>query len=53
MFFQNHRLSKAWLNHSLESAVSEPPSTVNILMDAEHLGNLHESTFIIFFDHSE
>ena len=32
MSFRNYRLSKAWLNHSLESAVSEPPSTVNVLM---------------------
>ena len=32
MSFRNYRLSKAWLNHSLESAVSEPPSKVNVLM---------------------
>ena len=44
---------KTWLNHSLESAVWEPPSTVSVLMGDKHLWNLDESTFIIFFDHSE
>ena len=34
---------------SLESDVSESPSTVNMLMGAKHLWNLHESTFIKFF----
>ena len=42
-----------WLNHSLESAVSEPPWIVNVLMGDKHLENLHETTFIIVFDHSE
>ena len=37
MYFRNYRMSKAWLNHSLEIAVSEPPSTVNVLMGAKHL----------------
>ena len=37
MYFPNYRLSKTWLNHSLESAVSEPPSTVTRLMGAKHL----------------
>ena len=32
MIFPSYRLSKTWLNHSLESAVSESPSTVNGLM---------------------
>ena len=53
MIFPNYRLSKTWLNHSLESAFSESPSTVNVLMGAKHLWSLDESTFIIFFDYSE
>ena len=36
MCFLNYRMSKAWLNRSLESAVSEPPFTVNVLMGAKH-----------------
>ena len=53
MYFRNDRLSNAWLNHSLESVVSEPPSTVNVLMGVKHLSNLFESIFIIFLEHSE
>ena len=50
MYFENYRVSKTWLDHSLESAVLEGPSTVNMLKGAKHLWNLHESTFInIFF----
>ena len=44
---------KTWVDHSLESTVSEPTLTVSILVGAKHLSNLHESTFIIIFDHSE
>ena len=44
---------KTWVDHSLKSAVSEHPSTVNMLKGPKHLWNLHESTVIIFFDHSE
>ena len=40
MYFWNYRLSKTWLSHSLENIVSEPPSTVNVLMGAKHLWNL-------------
>ena len=53
MYFRNYKLSKTWFNHSLESAISEPPSTVNVLMGARNLWNLHRSTFAIFFNHSE
>ena len=44
---------KSWSDHSLKSVVSQHPLTVNILKDAKHLRNQHESTFIIFFHHSE
>ena len=52
MYFQYYRLSKTWLDHSLKSAVSELPLTVNKLEGPKHLSNLHERTFIIFFYHS-
>ena len=44
---------KTWVDHSLKSAVSEHPSTDNVLMGGKHFLNLHESTCIILFDHSE
>ena len=44
---------KTWLDHSLESAVSEDPLAVDMLKRRKRLRNLHEGTFIIFFDHSE
>ena len=53
MHFQKYGLSKSSLKYFLESKVSEPPSKVNMLVGAKHLWNLHESTFIISFDHSE
>ena len=53
MYFQKYGLSMTSLKNSLESNVSEAPSTVNLLLGAKHLWNLHESTFIIFFDYSE
>ena len=37
MYFRNYRMSNTWLNHSLEIAFSEPPSTVNMLMGAKNL----------------
>ena len=44
---------KTWLDHSLKSAVLEHPLAVKMLKGPKHLRNLHESTFIIFFDDSE
>ena len=44
---------KTWVDHSLKSVVSEHPWAVNTLKGPKHLWNLHESTFIIFFDHSD
>ena len=37
MLFRNYRLSNTWLDHSLKSAVSEHPSTVNMLKDPKYL----------------
>ena len=53
MYFPNYRLSNAWVDHSIKSAVSEHPSTVNMLNGTKHYRNLYESTFTIFFHHSE
>ena len=52
MYFRNYRVSKTCLDHSLKGAVSEHPSTVNILKGPKDFRKLHESTFIIFFYHS-
>ena len=49
MYFRNYRLSETWLDHSLMRAVSEHPSTVNMLKSPKHLGNMQEWTFIMFF----
>ena len=53
MYFRNYGLSKTWLNHSLKSAVSDYPLTVNMLKGPKHLLNLHESIFISFFHPSQ
>ena len=52
MHFWNYRLWKSWLDHSLKSAVSEHALTVNMWKHPKSLWNLHESTFIMFFDPS-
>ena len=46
-------MSQSWLDHSLKSAVSEHPSTGKKLKVPKLFWYLHESTFIIFFHHSE
>ena len=53
MYFQNYTLSKTWFKNFLESAFSESPPIVNMLMGAKPLRNPNESLFIIYFDHSE
>ena len=49
MYIQNYRPSKTWLDHSLKTAVSEHPSTVDMLKGPKHLSKMPETTFIIFF----
>ena len=46
------KIVKPCVDHSVESTVSEPASTVSMLKGAKHLWNLHDDTFIIFFDYS-
>ena len=47
--FPRLQTAKAWVDHSLKSAVSEHHLA---LKSPKHLWNLYRSTFIIFFDHS-
>ena len=49
MFFQNYRLSKSLLKNSLESVVSETPSTVKMLMGAKTLVKLAWEHFYSIF----
>ena len=42
-----------WVDLSLKTPVSEHPLGVNMWKGPKYLWNLHETTFIIFFDHSE
>ena len=53
MYFRNYRPSRTWLNNSLKSTVSEHPPTVSMLNVPKHLPNVHDSTFIIFYHHSQ
>ena len=51
--FPKLKTLKTWLDHFLKSVVSEYPLAVNMLKGPKDLWNLHESTFIICFDHSD
>ena len=53
MYLQNYRLQKAWLLKCLNRTLSEHLWKVNMLKGAKHCLNLHGSSFVIFFDHSE
>ena len=49
MYFWNYRPSKSWLDHSLNSAVSEHELTLDMWKRSKYLQKLHQSTFIMFF----
>ena len=53
MYFRNYRRPKTLLLKWLKYPVSELFSTVNILNCPKHCWKLNNSTFILFFDHSE
>ena len=53
MYFRGYRLWKSCLDHSVKGAVSDNALTVNMWKRPKYLQNLHESTFIMFFHHSE
>ena len=47
--FSTLQTVKSWLDHSLKTAVSKHPLSVNMLKGAKHLWNLNDGTFIRFF----
>ena len=51
MYFRNYGLAKRRLDKYLKSAVSQYPSTSNMVKALKHLSNYHGGTFIIFIDH--
>ena len=53
MDLRNYGLRNTWLEKCLKKSVSEYRSIVNILNTPKHCWNLHDSTFIRFFYHSE
>ena len=53
MYFQNYRLRETWLDKDLKIPVTEHPSTVNTLKGPKHCLNLHDRTFIKFFNYSD
>ena len=53
MYFPNYRLWKTYLEHSLKRVVSEHALTLDMWKPPKFFWNLHESTFIMFFHHSQ
>ena len=53
MYFLNYGLEKTWLDICLKRPFSENHSRVNMLRRWKNYWNMHESTFIIIFHHSE
>ena len=49
MYLGYYGLSKTCLDHSLKSAASEHPFSVNVLNCPKHLLELLENTFVSFF----
>ena len=53
MYLRNSRLQKAWLLKCLKKPVSKHLWTAKMLKGLKHCRNVHGSSFVIFFDHSE
>ena len=53
VYFRKYGLIKAWLGKRLKRPISENSFRVNMLRRRKHCWNLHDSTFIIIFHHSE
>ena len=51
MYFRSYRLEKMRLDKSLKSALSQYPSTSNMVKSIKHVSNHHGGTFIILIDH--
>ena len=50
MYFRNYRLTEKGLDKYLKSAVSQYPSTSNMVEALKNLSNYHGGTFIILID---
>ena len=53
MHFWTCGLRKTWLDICLKSAVSEDPSTSNMVDVSKHCSKLNGSTFTVLIDHCE
>ena len=53
MYFRNYGLTKKGLDKYLKSAVSQYPSTSNMVKAPKHLSNYHGGIFIIIVDIEE
>ena len=53
MYFRSYGLANRPLNKHLKSAVSQYPSTNNMVKALKHISNHHEGTFVILIDHQE
>ena len=51
MYFRYYGLRKTWLDKCLKSAVSEYPSTSNMVNWSEHCSYVNGKSFTIFMDH--
>ena len=53
MYFRSYGLAKRPLDKYLKSAVSQYPSTSNMVNAIKHISNHHGGTFVILIDHQE
>ena len=53
IYFWTYGLQKTWLDKCLKSAVSDDPSTTNMVNGLKLCWNLNGSTFTIFIDHCD
>ena len=51
MYFGNYGLAKRRLDKYLRSAVSQYPSTSNMVKALKHIRSYHGGTFIVLVDH--
>ena len=51
MYFRSYRHENMHLDKSLKSAVSQYPSTSNMVKSLKHVSNHDGGTFIILIDH--
>ena len=53
MYFRIYGLQKTSLDKCLKTAVSQYPSTSNMINEPEHCSNLNAGAFAMFIDHSK